>query len=519
MSERACVDRHLRAAHRSAGLGTARKHDVGAALDQLDHTLRAVHRDAVVGGHELVVGVERHLGDARIRPPGLLGIDAELGGEHDECGFCRVADDAPVVGDGCVAVENEAECQPGEVGHRGTGDRPERPGLAVALSLDREPGVARVHGRDHHLVQGQRASLVGVDRARRTQCLDVREVLDDRLRVGELLRTHREETRHERRHARGDGRDRHRRAQQQDVAELLAAGDADNHDECDRAPGDDPEHVGQPGELLLEWRPRAGDRGEHRRDLSHLGLHAGRGHDDCGRAPCHGCVLEQHVRAVAERHVGSRQRACILRDRGALAGQGRLLRLQRRRANDASVCGNEIARLDLDDVAGNEIDRRHERKRAVADDLRLRHLQVRECVDARPRLQLLTRSENDIEEDEQSDDRAGRDLADREAHRHDRDQHDVHRVAQLLCRHRPQRRRLLLPDLVRSDALEQCSRCGAGQSRLRVRLQLRDDVGGLLGVGRDRLWSGAADGRVLFSDHELIPRISLPAGHVVGRGR
>ena len=96
----------------------AREHDVRAALDQLDDALAPVDGDPVEGGHELVRRVERHLGDARVGPPGLLGVDAELGGEHDERGLGRVADDRAVVGDGRVAVQHEAEREPREVGHR-----------------------------------------------------------------------------------------------------------------------------------------------------------------------------------------------------------------------------------------------------------------------------------------------------------------------------------------------------------------------------------------------------------------
>ena len=119
------LDRHLRAAHRAAGEGAAREHDVGAALDELDHALVPSTVIAVEGGHELVVGVERHLGDARIGPAGLLRVDAELGREHDERRLRRVADHASVVADGRVAVEDEPEREPREVGHRGAGDRRE----------------------------------------------------------------------------------------------------------------------------------------------------------------------------------------------------------------------------------------------------------------------------------------------------------------------------------------------------------------------------------------------------------
>ena len=59
-------DRDVRLAHRAAGAGTARQHDVGTALDELHDALAPVERHAMERGHELVLGVERHLGEARI---------------------------------------------------------------------------------------------------------------------------------------------------------------------------------------------------------------------------------------------------------------------------------------------------------------------------------------------------------------------------------------------------------------------------------------------------------------------
>ena len=95
------------------------------------------------------------------------------------------------------------------------------------------------------------------------------------------------------------------------------------------------------------------------------------------------------------------QRGRVLRDRGALPGQRRLLGLERRGADDPPVGGHDVARLDLDEVARHDLDRRHEHERAVAHHLRLRHLQVRQRVDARPRLQLLPGAEHDVEHDQQ----------------------------------------------------------------------------------------------------------------------
>ena len=111
-------DRDLRAAERAADVAAAVEDDIGTALDQLDHVLGAVDGDAVERGHELVGRVERDLGEPRVCPAGLLGVDAELRREHHERGLGRVADDGAVVAHRSVGVEGEPEREPGEVGDR-----------------------------------------------------------------------------------------------------------------------------------------------------------------------------------------------------------------------------------------------------------------------------------------------------------------------------------------------------------------------------------------------------------------
>ena len=113
-------------------------------------------------------------------------------------------------------------------------------------------------------------------------------------------------------------------------------------------------------------------------------------------------VLEQHVRPVAERDVTSGQRPRVLGHRGALPGERRLLRLQRRRPDDPPVRRDDVAGLELDDVAGNDLGRRDQRDLAVAQRLRLRHLQLRQRVDARPGLQLLPGAEHHVQHDQQA---------------------------------------------------------------------------------------------------------------------
>ena len=100
----------------------------------------------------------------------------------------------------------------------------------------------------------------------------------------------------------------------------------------------------------------------------------------------------------------------------------------------AAVGGDDVARLELDDVAGNDLGRRRRAPPTPSrTHLRLRHLQVRERVDARPRLQLLTGPEHQVEQDQERDDHArSRPRRSARLTADDRDEHDVHRLAQLL---------------------------------------------------------------------------------------
>ena len=136
------------------------------------------------------------------------------------------------------------------------------------------------------------------------------------------------------------------------------------------------------------------------------------------------------------------------------------------------------------DVAGNDVDRRHECDAPVAHHLRLWHLHVREGVDALARLQLLARAEHEVEDDQECDEDSRRDLADEEACDGDADEHQVHRVAELLQGDRDDRGRHLALDLVRAVTREPRRRLGGRQPRGRVRVQLGQDVRCLTGVRR-----------------------------------
>ena len=123
-SARTCVDRHQGTTPQR--LAAAVEHHVGRALHGHDvrlgqHAPAEPVRSVVDRGHELVLGVERHLGAAGKGVPRLFGVDADLGREHHERRLGRITDDGPVVGDGGVAAQRETQRQATEVGRRAAG--------------------------------------------------------------------------------------------------------------------------------------------------------------------------------------------------------------------------------------------------------------------------------------------------------------------------------------------------------------------------------------------------------------
>ena len=190
---------------------------------------------------------------------------------------------------------------------------------------------------------------------------------------------------------------------------------------------------------------------------------------------------------------------------------------------DPAVGRDDVARLHLHDVTGNDVDRRHQRERAVSHHLRLRDLQVRQRVHARAGLQLLPGTEDDVEEDQQPDQDPRRHLADREAHHDDRDQHDVHRIAELAQRDRPHRRRRFTGDLVRPEPLESLRRVRRAQTRRRIGPERRRHLGCVAGERRRGRGRRGRDCETLLSFHSRNASPRRPANAssqpVSGRAR
>ena len=165
-----------------------------------------------------------------------------------------------------------------------------------------------------------------------------------------------------------DRADGQRHADPEEHREGLALGQAHHHDGDEREEGRDDDEDGEPVHLLGERGLLHLLPGQHVGDVADLRAHARGGDEDLAVAARHVGVHERHVEAVADADVVPADGRGVLLDRDALAGQGALLDLQRRREDDPAVGGDAVTGVDHHDVAGHDLlggDLRHRRRRAA----------------------------------------------------------------------------------------------------------------------------------------------------------
>ena len=397
------------------------------------HTLDVVERR-----HELVLRVERHFADTRVDSPGLLDVEPALGGEHDECSLGRIADARAVADDSVVRQRHRQH----EVFERLVADRLTRgtdaqdaTGRRVALAVD-----AVVTAREHelarsHLVQRQRARLVGADRRGRAEGLDRPQLLDDRSLGRERLGAEREQHRHHGGQAGRDRGDREADADGEELVEVIAPREPDDHDRDEGHRGHDRDDHRELIELLREWGLLLLDPAQHPRDVSDLGGHAGRGDEHLATPARDLRVHVGHVDAIAERDIGALDGPDRLRYRRALAGEPRLLDLERRRHHDPPVRGHLVAGFEHDDVARNQLLGRHLDALSVAADVRVHDEHLPERSNALGGLALLVQAHDRVDHSEPDHDESRRHVLQGDD-RHDRgaQEHELHEVAVLAQR-------------------------------------------------------------------------------------
>jgi hypothetical protein len=314
--------------------------------------------------------------------------------------------------------------------------------------------------------------------------------LHDRALRRERLRPERQHRGHHRGQAGRDRGDREADADDEDVVEVLAADEAEEDHERQRDAGHGRDQHRELVELARERRLLLLDRAEHARDLSDLGRHAGRGDDHLAAAARDGRVHVGHVDAVAERDVVARHGVDGLADGRALAGERRLLDLERRGDAEAPVRRDLVARLEGHDVAGHELLGGQVHRLAAPAHVPLDEQHLLERRDALGRLALLVEAEDRVQDGQGEDHDArrpllqGDDADDRGA-----EEHELHEVAVLAQERVPARLRLGLGELVRPDLRAAAPDLGVVEARRGVDVEARARL-----VGGERVPRGLVDG-------------------------
>ena len=350
--------------------------------------------DAVDGGHPLAVGVERQLGHARTEAVELvLGNAAAVRGEHDG-GFGRVADVLHLValkGDRAVTAERGKAQQAAQ----GVG--------AVVGHLLRLGRAVRVRADERHSVLRKGAGFVRADDRGAAQRLDRRQAADERVLLHHPLHADGEDDRHDGGQSLGNRGDGQRDRRHKDFQHVDAR--KQSHDENDGAGEQrhDAQILAELRQLLLQRRLPLVLAFKQAGDAAHLGLHPGCGDDGRRRAVGDAAPRVHHIHAVAERRFLVHGGVGVLFCRNRLAGQRRLLAFQARAAQQPRVGGDEVARFQLQNVAGHQQRSVDDLLPAVAQHARMRGGHAFERVQRLFGLAFLQHPHHRVEHDDQQD--------------------------------------------------------------------------------------------------------------------
>ncbi len=318
---------------------------------------------------------------------------------------------------------------------------------------------------------------------------------DDRIPPRHPLDADREHSRHRRRQAFRDRRDRERHAEDQHVENRReAAHILDNENRRDHQDGDDhdhdPQQLADPVKLRLQRRRLVRRFFEQPGDAPHLGLHSGR-RDHAASAPVgRRRGTEDHVAAVANALLVM-DGDDVLRDRQTFAGQRRLRRLQGDRLDQARVGWNRVAFSDQDDVAGDQLGCRDALPRAITNDLGLGR---RHPAQGSYRF-FCARLLNEAHQRVEQHDREDRDrligqprvaLIQPQACRYQRrdQQHNHEHVGELSEKSSPSGNAGCRRQLVPAISFESCPRLRLAQAGLRIRLEGGQHVVDGVPIGR-----------------------------------
>jgi hypothetical protein len=272
--------------------------------------------------------------------------------------------------------------------------------------------------------------------------------------------------------------------QQQHLRRLPAAQPLDESDRGDERQAHEQQHAAERVEATLERRGSRLDAAEHRSDASDLGTHARRGDERPPLAGGEQGAHVDHVRPVPEVGLRRQPRRGVLVDGLGFAGERGLLRAQAVRVQESRVRGRLVARLELDDVAGNELADVDPRDRPVAKDARGRPGEVSERAHGARGALLLGEAEEGIEDHDREDRDRVDALAQNEREHRGPEQQGDHQALELRreSRERGTPRRFL--ETVRAMAGTCLRDPSRGQAAFGIDLRLTEQVLGRPRVGR-----------------------------------
>ncbi len=294
------------------------------------------------------------------------------------------------------------------------------------------------------------------------------------------------------------------------VLKEFPAGEVQGDRDDEREPCEDEDLLRELVELPRERRLRVLLPLQEVGDVPDLCLHARRGDDEVPRAAGDVRVHVDHVRPVAERRVRRPDRVGPLRDRQTLSGERRLVDLERGGGQEAPVGGNDIARLEPDGVAGDELFRRNLGQVPVPADAGLDDHHLLKRRDRFGRLALLPEAENGVEQGQEDDQDPRPVLLDRvDAADAGDQQDDLHRISVLAHECAPARLLLGLGEAVGAVLLEPFRGFANGEAALSVGAELRD---GLLAAQEEPRRLGGHPFRIVQGCPRSITRSELFGG-------
>ena len=429
--------------------GGARQQYIGRAFRKHAHPPAVM----VKCGHELVGGIERNFGDARALLGQTVRLQPALGGQRQQRSLGGVADQLAAA-DMAFVAQRDRHQQRQQIRLRQAifGGNSALAGIALARG-GKTPAAVEQPARGH-LVEGQRAGLVGADHRGRAQGFHRRQFFDDRAILRHAVHADRQRYRHHCRQALGDGGHCQGNGGDDGLHQRVAAQNAEHENQRHHHAGDDGEALAQPVELHLQRGGGFLRCFQQAGDAPHLGFHAGGGDQRLDPAAGHHGVHEHHVAAFRQRIFAGRERVGVLAHGMGFAGQGRFRHLGVVRRQHTGVGGHAVTRLEQHDVAGHQFlggDLPHLAAAPYPRMLRQHLLERRQgCVGA----VLLVETEAGVEHDDDQNHHCVLDVADRTGQRGCADQHDHQQILELVEELQQSRARRLFLEPVGAKALQ-----------------------------------------------------------------